>query len=407
DAEPDSLELQCMREGRAEYLAIRERLGLPLHETGAMVIAWTDEELAKLPGILDIAHRNGTADATMLAPAEVYKREPALAPGVCGAVLVPGEHIIDPWSTPLAYLRQAVDNGAECLRGTGLEAAHYNNGLWRITTPQGEFSSRWLVNCAGLHGDDVERLALGTSRFTIKPRKGQFVVFDKAASAHLRTILLPVPTERTKGIVMCRTIFGNVLIGPTAEETDERDAATVDHETLDRLVAHAAKLVPALAGIPVSAVYAGLRPATEKKQYRVDCLSDRHYIAAGGIRSTGLTAALGIARHCYDLYAAAGNAHQPIAEPFWPVMANLAEDQPRDFARPGHGEIVCHCERVTRREIEQALEGPLGARDIGGLKRRTRAMMGRCQGFYCSGAVSAIADPHLATPLAKRSAHGG
>jgi len=110
-------------------------------------------------------------------------------------------------------------------------------------------------------------LALGTSSFTIKPRKGQFVVFDKAASRFITTTILPVPTERTKGIVLCRTIFGNVIVGPTAEETEERDVATVDHATLERLKAHGARLVPALAQMPVTAIYAGLRPATERKPY--------------------------------------------------------------------------------------------------------------------------------------------
>jgi glycerol-3-phosphate dehydrogenase len=156
--------------------------------------------------------------------------------------------------------------------------------------------------------------------------------------------------------------------------------------------------------MPVTAIYAGLRPATEVKRYRIDCHPAHHYIVAGGIRSTGLTAALGIARHVFDLYASAGNRHDPIAEPRWPHVPNLADHETRDFSRPGHGEIICHCESVTRREIEQALKGGLGARDIGGVKRRTRAMMGRCQGFYCSAAVAAIADRHLAVPLSTGNA---
>lgn len=404
DAEPGSLELKCVRDGYAEYLAIRQRLGLPVLETGAMVVAWSPDELVRLEDTLKIAHANGIGDAQPLAPELIYAREPGLAPGALGAVLLPGEHIMDPWSAPLAYLQQAVSNGAELRRGTELKAAKFLEGTWHLETNSGPLTARWLINCAGLWGDEVERLALGRSSFTIKPRKGQFVVFDKAASAHLRTTLLPVPTERTKGIVLCRTIFGNVLVGPTAEEIDERDIATVDHDVLERLVAYAASRVPALSEMPVTAVYAGLRPATELKQYRIDCRPKDHYIAAGGIRSTGLTGALGIARHVFDLYSSAGNPHDPIAEPEWPGVPNLAEHHERDFEKPSYGEIICHCESVTRREIERALEGDLGARDIGGLKRRTRAMMGRCQGFYCAAAVAAIADKRVAVPLATGSA---
>lgn len=400
DAEPGSLELQCVKAGYAEYLAIRERLGLPVLETGAMVIAWSPEEEAKLPGILAMALENGIEDAQALAPAAAYAREPKLGPGVKGAVLLPREHIMDPWSAPLAYLSQALSNGAEVRRNCELTAARFESRHWRIETSGGTVTARWLINCAGLWGDHVERLALGEASFTIKPRKGQFVVFDKAASRFITTTILPVPTERTKGIVLCRTIFGNVIVGPTAEETDERDVATVDHDMLERLRLQGGRLVPALADIPVTAIYAGLRPATELKPYRVHADPERHYLCAGGIRSTGLTGALGIAGHVHGLYRDAGNHHAPVAQPHWPRVPNLAEHGLRDSATPGYGEIICHCEGVTRREIEQALEGPLAARDPGGLKRRTRAMMGRCQGFYCSAAVSAIADQHLAAKLA-------
>ena len=405
DAEPQSLELKCMQDGYEEYLSIRERLGLPLLETGAMVVAWSADELARLEPIFETAKANGVGDVELLQPGRIYAREPQLASGALGAVLVPREHIIDPWSAPLAYLGQAIDHGAEIRRNSELKAAQFRNGAWQLETTSGPLAAHWLINCAGLFGDRVEELALGQSSFTIKPRKGQFIVLDKAAAASLRTTLLPVPSERTKGIVLCRTIFGNVLVGPTAEETDERDIASVDHDVLQQLVTHAAKCVPAFCGMPVTAVYAGLRPASELKQYRIHCRPEHHYIAAGGIRSTGLTAALGIARHVFDLYRAAGNPLVPVAEPRWRQVPNLADHEMRDFARPGHGEIVCHCESVTRREIERALQGALAAGDIGGLKRRTRAMMGRCQGFYCSAAVAAIADEHLAVPLAAGSTH--
>jgi glycerol-3-phosphate dehydrogenase len=407
DAEPGSLELECVRAGYAEYLSIREKLGLPVLETGAMVVAWSSEEESRLPSILDIARSNGITDAHALTVNQAYAREPHLAPGIKGAILLPREHIMDPWSAPLAYLSQALANGAEVRRDCALTGATFDGGLWRIETTSGPLAARWLVNCAGLWGDHVERLALGEESFTIKPRKGQFVVFDKAASCFIKTTILPVPTERTKGIVLCRTIFGNVIVGPTAEETEERDVATVDHETLERLRVHGARLVPALREMPVTAIYAGLRPASELKPYRIHIRPERRYVAAGGIRSTGLTGALGIAAHVFGLYREAGNRHTALADPLWPQVPNLAEHVARDSSIPGYGEIVCHCEGVTRREIERALEGPLAARDPSGLKRRTRAMMGRCQGFYCAAAVARIADPHLTVKLAPESGKHG
>ncbi len=258
--------------------------------------------------------------------------------------------------------------------------------------------SSLVINCAGLWGDYLDRSLLGRTDFTIRPRKGQFAVFDKAAAPYLRSILLPVPTERTKGVVLARTIFGNLLVGPTAEEQADREHPSTDGPTLARLVEHAARLVPALAGMPVTAAYAGLRPASEHKDYQIRAHAERRWITVGGIRSTGLTGALGIAGHVWSLYEGLGPRHTAAPAPVWPRMPNIAEHLSRDFQQPGYGEIVCHCELVTKREIEAALTGPLPAGDLGGLKRRTRAMMGRCQGFYCSAHVCAIAKGRIAMP---------
>jgi glycerol-3-phosphate dehydrogenase len=387
DAPPGSLELRCMQAGYREYLEIHERLNLPLLETGAAVVAWSDEDEARLEGILAQAHENGVEDACHIGRDALLAREPHLAPQARAAVLVPGEHLIDPWSAPLAYITQAMANGAACLRNAPVTGGAFDGTRWQLETPRGTVTAGHVVNCAGLHGDELEHTLLGACDFEIRPRKGQFVVFDKAASALLRTIILPVPTERTKGVVICRTIFGNVLVGPTAEEQPERDRANLDRRLLEELHSAALRMVPGLARVPVTATYAGIRPATERKEYRIG-MKRQNWISVGGIRSTGLTAALGIAQHVFSLHEGAKPAAPP--EIHWPRMPNLAEHEPRDWERPGYGEIVCHCELVTRREIEQALTGPLPAGDAGGLKRRTRAGMGRCQGFYCGAHVAAI-----------------
>lgn len=390
DAPPGSLELRCMQDGYREYLEIRARFGLPLLETGAAVVAWGDEDEAKLDGIVAQAHQNDVLDVRRIDRAELLAREPHLSPEARGAVLVPGEHVIDPWSSPLAYLRQAMSHGAAVLRNAAVTAGKFDGERWELQTAPGKISARLVINCAGLFGDYLERDLLGASDFEIRPRKGQFVVYDKAAATLLRTIILPVPTERTKGIVVCRTIFGNVLVGPTAEEQQERDRAALDHDMLEQLRVAAARILPGLAGIPVTATYAGLRPGTERKEYRIAAKPAQNWISVGGIRSTGLTGALGIARHVWSLYAGAGNRHQAPADIDWPQTPNIAEHETRDWQRPGYGEIVCHCEMVTRREIELALQGPLAAGDPAGLKRRTRAGMGRCQGFYCGAHVAAL-----------------
>lgn len=400
DAPAESLELACIQDGYREYMEIRGRLGLPVLETGALVVAWTEQDQIRLEGIEAQAMRNGVTDVRRIGRTELREREPHLAESARAALLVPREFVIDPWSAPLAYLRQALENGAEARFEAEVVSGTFSGSDWNLETTAGRVRARAVINCAGLYGDILEQRLLGNSGFTIHPRKGQFVVFDKAASRLVRSILLPVPSERTKGIVVTRTVFGNVLVGPTAEEQDGRERAAVDSKTLAGLIQRASEILPALRGMPVTAVYAGLRPATERKDYRIRFDRERHWLAAGGIRSTGLSAALGIANHVFRLYRGDGAAAGLAGELIWPKMPNLAEHCPRDWETPGYGEIVCHCEMVTRREIEQALTGPLPAKDSGGLKRRTRAAMGCCQGFYCSGRLADLTRGRWKEPLA-------
>lgn len=387
DAPTGSLELACMQAGYAEYLDIRERLNLPLVNSTALVAAWSDEEHGKLDQIVAKAHANGVADVCPVDRAELRRLEPRLSEAARAAVLVPGEHIIDAWSAPLAYAHQAIAHGAVILRSAEVTGGDFAGGAWRLASTAGPATARIVINAAGNFGDLVEAIAR-PAPFIIPPRRGQFVVFDKPAAKLVNAIILPVPTERTKGVVLFRTAFGNLAIGPTAEDVSEREVAATDTATLERLKARALEMVPALAGIGVNAIYAGLRPATDRKDYVVEALPDRGWITVAGIRSTGLTACLGIARHVARLYGENFGALPQPPDPVWTPVPNLAEERPRPYMQGG--EIVCHCEWVTRGEIAAALEGPLPAGDLGGLKRRTRAMMGRCQGFNCSAHVEAM-----------------
>ena len=400
DAKPGSLELACIRQGYREYLEIREELGLPLLSSGGNIVAWTERESSQLEFLERRAHANGITEVHQIDRNELLKREPNLAPGALAALAIPGESIIDPWSALLAYLTQAVQNGAETRFNTEVVSGTFSGSHWSLVTTAGPVSARTVINCAGLYGDVLDSKLFGSADFTIRPVKGQFLVFDKAAAKLIHSIILPVPTERTKGIMLAPTIFGNVLIGPTAEDQEHRDRAAVDSKTLTMLRTRALEVVSALKDVPITAVYAGLRPATESKEYRIKFDAERQWITVGGIRSTGLTSALGIARHVFALYSGGGTKHDALAQPLSPKVPNLAEYAARDWQVPGHGEIVCHCEMTTCREIEAALKGPLPARDVGGLKRRTRAGMGRCQGFYCAARVADLSRGHLVDPLA-------
>ena len=399
DAPPGSLEQRCIAAGYREYLEIRERLNLPLLDCGALVLAWSEAEEARLPALMEQARANGVDDVAPLSRAEILTMEPALSPEVRAGFRVPRESLIDPWSAPTAYLLQALANGAVCRRGCELLGGCFDGTGWQLQTTAGPLGCRAVVNCAGLYGDLVEERLLGATTFTIRPRKGQFVVFDKAAAPLAKSIILPVPTATTKGVVICRTAYGNLLVGPTAEDQESRRDAATDGATLAMLRAKGIAMLPALAGVPVTAAYAGLRPASEHTDYRLHADPARHYLCVGGIRSTGLSSALGLAREVESLVAGFGESYRPPAEIIWPQLGAISEAAPRAWGEPGNGGIVCHCELVTRREIETALSGPLAAQSLAGLKRRTRATMGRCQGFYCLGALAEMTAGRFAPQL--------
>lgn len=387
DAPEGSLELRCVQEGYREYEAIRSQMNLPLDRCGALVLAWSEEQEARLPALIAQAHANGVDDVAPLSRAETLALEPNLAPSLRAAFRVPRESLIDPWSAPHAYLLQALLNGAELRRDCAVTGGGFDGQLWRLETAQGAINARYVINAAGLYGDRIDALLLGATAFTIRPRKGQFVVYDKSAARLARHILLPVPTDKTKGIVVCRTIWGNLLVGPTAEDQEDRTTADLDTPTLEMLKQKGAEILPALAGEEVTTIYAGLRPACEYKDYQIKAHEGRNMVTVGAIRSTGLSSSLGTAAHVARLVAGLGFGATPLETPEVPHMAMLAEEEARDWQCSGNGGMLCHCERVTLREAEAALTGPLAPNSFAGFKRRTRAGMGRCQGFYCGQAV--------------------
>ena len=396
DAKPGSLESQLLRRGSTLLRAYAEAAGIPVEHTGALLVAWTPEQAASLPGIEENARRNGYLAVRPVAAAELYSREPKLGPGALGALEIPDESIICPWTTPLAFATEAAGAGVRLMLGATVTGVTSDEGFYRLATTRGPLRVRWVVNAAGLGSDEVDRM-FGGDGFTIAPRRGELIVFDKLARTLIRSILLPVPTARTKGVLVAPTVYGNVLLGPTAEDVADRGDTATTAAGLGSLLAAGRRILPGLATEEVTSTYAGLRAATEHPDYQIRVDAERRYACAGGIRSTGLSASLGIAEHVVEQLGEAGLALRPHACGPVPVMPYLGEtgvrpyqDAERIAADPVYGQIVCHCERVTRGEIRDALASAVPPADLGGLRRRTRAMNGRCQGFYCAAAVGRL-----------------
>jgi len=403
DAKPGTLESRLLTRGSGLLRSYTAAAGIAVERTGAVLVAWTQEQAAALESIAANARLNGYQAVRELSAADIYGREPALGPGALAGLEIPDESIIDPWSVPLAFATEAVRGGVDLRLGvpvTGVRAADGSDPAapgFELATPRGPVRCRWAVNAAGLGSDTVDRM-FGGDGFTIRPRKGELIVYDKLARPLVTSILLPVPTARTKGVLVAPTVFGNVLLGPTAEDVPDRDDRSTTAVGLSSLVAAGERIVPGLAAEEVTATYAGLRAATEHADYQIAAFG--RYVRVAGIRSTGLSASLGIAEHVLDLLSDAGLPLRPRERdrpPPVPVMPGLAEsgrrpyqDQDRIAADRAYGEIVCHCERVTRGEIRDALASDIPPTVLDGLRRRTRAMNGRCQGFYCAARVTQL-----------------
>jgi glycerol-3-phosphate dehydrogenase len=385
DAKPGTLEARLVTGGNVLLEGYAKRVGIPVARIGALLVAWNAEQLAELPGIVERSHANGYTEIRNVDVDELYRREPHLGPGAQGALEIPDEGIVCPFTTPLACATEAVLGGCDLRLNTRVAGARRDDAGFLLQTTSGELRARFLVNAAGLYSDELDRL-LGYDRFTVKPRRGELIVFDKLARPLLNHVVLAVPTGKTKGVLVSPTVFGNLILGPTAENVERKDDTSSTAEALAYLRTEGARIVPELLGYEVTAVYVGLRAATEHSDYQVDI--DDRYACVGGIRSTGLTASLAIAEHVRGALGDAGLRLSPKADPADVRMPNIGELAPRPYERGGR--VVCFCERVTLGEIEAALSSTIPPVDLDGLRRRTRVLMGRCQGFYCGARVRAL-----------------
>lgn len=397
DTPRGTLERRLVMRGYARYHAEGPGLGLPIRRIGALSLAWSEDQAERLRTEHAHAQADGF-DVALLEPAAIYARWADFGPGALLGLWAPDECIVDPFSTPYAYLLDAVANGVTYRHDAPLTAAHRADDRWTLTTPQGAIEAGLVVNCGGLRADRVEALG-GFDDIRIRPRRGQYLLYDKPARTLLEVIATPVATAQSRGILITPTIFGNVLVGPTAEDVEDRDDRRVTADGLARLHAAAGRVLPGLSAQSVTTCFAGMRPATDRPEYRIVPRLDRGWLTVAGIRSTGLSAALGVAEHVVELLAPAlpGLKRKSRIVPVRvPSLSEWSQRPCMDAARvaadPAYGEIVCHCERVSAGEIRDALASPLPPRSLKALRRRTRAMFGRCQSFFCGARIQAMFD---------------
>ena len=418
DATPGSLESRMVREGYELLSAYAAQTGIPVERTGAILVAWDQEQVEALPALKKKAEKNQYGASFIIDALEVYRQLPHLGEGALAGLVVPDESIICTWTTNLALATEAVQRGTTLLlnhRVTGVSVAGSadaaaNNGepASVLHTNHGDISARWVVNASGLGGDLIDAL-FGFDRFQITPRRGELLVYDKQARGLVNRIVLPVPTALGKGVLISPTIYGNVMLGPTAEDLTDRSDTATSEKGFEFLLAKGRKLLPKLLESQVTASYAGLRAASNHSDYLIELDAEQRYLLVGGIRSTGLTAAMAVAEYVRQLLESTGllplTARKDLPAP--PHMPNIGEnflrpyqDAARIKADSAYGTVVCFCERVTAGEIRDTFTSPIPPTTIAGLRRRTRAQNGRCQGFYCGAEVEQMLHSCAGSPAA-------
>ncbi|XP_062588194.1 glycerol 3-phosphate dehydrogenase-like [Saccostrea cucullata] len=295
DSSPNSLEIQCIQHSFPRMFDLLKGLGLPYEKNGATMVAWTQEQVSRLPIITERSRAAGISSTTEISLSELYRREPGLSRHAQGALWIPDETVVDPWLTAISMAHDARRKGAMVKTDTMVQSicrADHNQQV-HVMTSRGQFTGRVVINCGGLYGDIVDKLA-GLQHFSIVPKKGQYAVYPKTAKHLINSSILPIPTDRGKGEIIFKTVYGNVIVGPTFEETVNKRRPGSDSNTIQRLIRYGESRVNGLRGRPIVNTYTGVRPATEIKDYHIDSYPERGWITVGGIRSTGLSGSIGI-----------------------------------------------------------------------------------------------------------------
>lgn len=402
-----SLKAQCTVEGNAEFDAVARELDVPFKRTGKLLVGFTEEHRQRLLAMLQRGKDNGVPGMEMVD----RKRMDEIDASAGGnfAVYCPTSGILDPFIYTIALAENAVHNGATYHLYTQVTGCgRMPDGRHVLHTNKGDFACRWAINSAGLQSAEVSAM-LGIPGHVVQPVKGEYFVLDKRAGQFARIPVYPAPTERnTFDTHATPTVDGNVLVGPNSFNVEDGEDYSVSQQGMDGLQESGARMFAHMKREYYIRNFAGARPkridpATgEVLDFLIECRDDvPGVINLVGIESPGLTCALPIARRVVGmLRAREGLTPAPNFDPIRKGIVRFHEASREEQARliaedPDYGEVICRCETVTKAEILRAIHNPLGVHTVNGIKVRTRASMGRCQGGYCEPRITALIREEL------------
>lgn len=390
DAKPGTNKARFNLAGNVLFEQVCGELDIEFDRCGTYVVGISDEDLITLRDLYERGLENGVPGLELISGEEMRRREPGLTESAAGALYAATGGIVDPFALCFAAAENAVSNGVDLRLETEVQGfLREGDAVAGVITNRGAFRSRWTIIAAGLYADDLMHAA-GLDGFKITPRKGEYFVLDRTARSQVRNVLFPCPTPISKGILVTPTIHGNVMLGPTATNIDDKENLSTTAQGLDEVMTGALKLVPRLDTRQIIRSYAGLRAGGNTGDFLIEIPPERPgLLVLAGIESPGLTASPAIALHVVEMLREAGLelAERPEFNPVRkgiPRFSHLttAEQEALIAQDPRYGRVICRCETVTEGEVVAACHTPIPARTYDAMKRRTRIGTGRCQGAF-------------------------
>lgn len=396
DAATGSLKAKLNVRGNEMMGRLSEELDFPFERRGSLVLCLSEDDMPNLQKLYDRGVANGVKDMRILSRDEVLRMEPNVTDEVYAALYAPTAGIVCPFGLNIALAENAYVNGVEFRFDTEVKDIKKLDEGYELDTSQGTFRARYVVNAAGVYADRFHNM-VSAKKIHITARRGDYCLMDKEAGTHVGRTIFALPGKLGKGILVTPTIHGNLLVGPTAVDVEDKEAINTTAEGLAQLFAKAGMNVKNIPTRQVITSFAGLRAHEDGDDFIIGEAEDaKGFIDCAGIESPGIASSPAIGEMIANLLRDKMELSEK--EDFVPTRQgirnpstlNMAERNALIEENPAYGNIICRCEMITEGEIIDAIKRPLGAKSLDGVKRRTRAGMGRCQSGFCAPRVMEI-----------------
>ena len=413
DAKPGTLKAKLNVKGTALMPELCKELSVPFKPVGSLVVAFSDEEVEVLDELLERGKKNGVPDIEIYDAEKLREAEPAISPEAKAALWAPTAGIVCPYELTVASVENAVVNGADFIRNFAVNKIDFNGEEFTVSNGETDIISKYVINAAGVFCDEIAALIGDDSIHTV-PRKGEYMLCDKSIGTLAKHTIFQCPSKMGKGVLVTPTVDGNLLIGPSALDIEDKTDVSTTSEGLSGILQTARKSIPVLGTREVITSFAGLRAHCDRDDFIIEpSEKNSRFINVAGIESPGLSSAPAIALFVKDMIIKELSPEEkgdfnPVREE--PVRFRHMSNEERKALiakNPAYGRIICRCETITEGEILDAIHAPAGARDVDGVKRRTRAGMGRCQGGFCGSKVVELLARELGVEINEITKFGG